>query len=520
MAAPFQPLPPGVYFNPSAEECVRDYLRPWNAGVRPGTDRIIVDVNIYSDRPDALVRGREPGFSRGFDYKWLMLTHCIRLCGGRGRGKARAKRDVATGGNWKVEQRAKGVAEHADGEDDPPAGGLRRTNGFYLGSGRGKGKKDAGVKTPWLMEELTTEEDEADAAGGWRGERLVKVFCKLYVSPRASDEKKMEIFGEDGVPFDREGKAKTLVVDLPAELFDAITESVYGAQGPGPAPPPPAPRVLGHRQGQPAAPPLLRVQYGETALRHHHGHAALPRVVHAHQHSHGEAHPGFLGNQRGQGAPRQIQGGPGHYYADEVQPQRRHVLDPYQTQEASPGFAFAGYYNRQDEVLYQYSAFVRLDPQQGEEMIPMEKKPRLEYDSLATQPQGGADSDRSSCVVQASTSQEQGQCGDTDANAKVFQEPEHVAKSSPPQEISGTATGPPELAHEACKVAAESMRDHDCDFITDFVDLQEPFVDAVPDILMCGTLNPPSGPSGDEPPLHLGFDEFLVDDFMKDVPDF
>ncbi|KAG2623312.1 hypothetical protein PVAP13_3KG052627 [Panicum virgatum] len=71
MAAPFlQPLPPGVYFNPSAEECVRDYLRPWrNAGVRPATDRIIVDVNVYSDRPDTLLRGRQPGFSRGFHYK-------------------------------------------------------------------------------------------------------------------------------------------------------------------------------------------------------------------------------------------------------------------------------------------------------------------------------------------------------------------------------------------------------------------------------------------------------------------
>ena len=97
-----------------------------------------------------------------------MLTHCVRVCGGKkGRATARARRNVATGGNWKVEQRAKGVAEHAGGEDDPSGGGdRRRTNGFYLGSGKGKC-----VKTPWLKEELTTEEDEADAAaGGWRGE--------------------------------------------------------------------------------------------------------------------------------------------------------------------------------------------------------------------------------------------------------------------------------------------------------------------------------------------------------------
>ena len=141
----------------------------------------------------------------------------------------------------------------------------------------------------------------------------------------------------------------------------------------------------------------------------------------------------------------------------------------------------------------------------------MEKRPRLEYDAPPPQPHGGGHSDRSSCVIQAFASQEQGvvtklhdddvdgPCGDTDADAKIFQEPEHVAKPPPPQEIPWTATGPPELAHEACKVA-ESMRDQGCDFI----------VGDVPDILMCGD---------DEPPLQLGFDEFFLEDFMKDFPD-
>ncbi|OEL27933.1 hypothetical protein BAE44_0011049 [Dichanthelium oligosanthes] len=181
MAGPLQALPPGVYFNPSAEECVRDFLRPWIAGVRPGTDRIIDDVDIYSEHPAALVRGREPGLSRGFEHKWFLLTHCVCLSGGRGRGKVRVKRDVATGGNWRVEQRTKNIAER-DQEEEPPGGDRRRTNGFYLGGGKGKGKNDGAFKTPWLMEELTTEEEEAAAAGGWRGERIVKVFCKLYVS--------------------------------------------------------------------------------------------------------------------------------------------------------------------------------------------------------------------------------------------------------------------------------------------------------------------------------------------------
>ncbi|KAG2623311.1 uncharacterized protein LOC120696862 [Panicum virgatum] len=295
------------------------------------------------------------------------------------------------------------------------------------------------------------------------------------------------------------------MVDLPADLFDAIAESVYGAQGPAPPPPlpPPAPRVFGlQQQCQPAAPPPLRVQYGQAALGHGHGHAVLPPLVHAHQHGHGwaHAHPGFLGYQHGQGAPCRIQGGPGQYCAVEVQPRWRHVVDLYQIQGASPGLS-GYYYNRQDEaLLYQYASpsFVRLDPGEEEEVIrTQKKKPRLEYDS---QSHGGGHSDKSSCVVQASTpQQEQGV-----ADAKVFQESaEHVAKPSPPQpqEIPGTATGPP----------AESRRDHDRDFIAD-VDLQEEqLVDHVPDILMRG---------GDEPPLQLGFDEFPLEDFMKDVPDF
>uniref|UniRef100_K3YBZ9 NAC domain-containing protein n=1 Tax=Setaria italica TaxID=4555 RepID=K3YBZ9_SETIT len=292
MAAPFQALPVGIYFNPSAEECVRDFLRPWIAGVRPATDRVIIGVDIYSDRPAALLQGRAPGFSRGFEHKWFMLTQCVRICGGKNRGKARAKRDVATGGNWKVEQRSKGVAEPDDGEDDPPGGDRRRTNGFYLllGGGAGKGtKKDGGVKTPWLMEEFTTAEDEAAAVDGWKGQRIIKVFCKLYVSPRATNDEKRDIFGEDGVPVDLHGHVKTVMAKLSHEYFDAVAENLNGDQGQGTAPP----RALGHQQGQPAAPVLPRVP------GHHHGHAVLPRGVPARPHQ----IQGSLGFQRGQATP-------------------------------------------------------------------------------------------------------------------------------------------------------------------------------------------------------------------------
>ncbi|OEL27934.1 hypothetical protein BAE44_0011050 [Dichanthelium oligosanthes] len=316
------------------------------------------------------------------------------------------------------------------------------------------------------------------------------------------------------------------------------------------------PRVLGLQQGQPAPPPPLRVQYAPTPdiLRHHYGHAVMPPGVPAHHHGHGGPHPGFLGYQCGQAAPRQIQG-------VAVQPQRRYVLDPYHHfQEPSPGVA--GYYSHQDTVVYYYPtpSFVRLDPQQGEEMAHMEKKPRLAYGGS---PPG---SEMSSCVVQASTSQ--GQCGDTDADAKVFQEPEPVPAPSPPQEIPGTGTAQPELDDDdAGKAAVELMPE------SDFMDLPDLFdLDDVPDYVMPqGMFKPPSDeeplpqpdfdefvkppsdeepppqpdfdefvkppsdeepppqpdfnefvkpPSDDEPPPQPDFDLFSWEDFMKDAPDF
>ncbi|CAN6339846.1 unnamed protein product [Urochloa humidicola] len=522
MAGPFEALPPGTYFNPTAEECVRDFLRPWIAGVPPAADQIITGVNIYSDNPATLVRYRAPGFSRGYEHKWLLLTHCIRISGGKARGKARAKRDVATGGNWKVEQRSKGIAEKSAAEeedDDPPGGDRRRTNGFYLpgpapAAGGKQGKKDSGIKTPWLMEELTTEEDEVAAVSGWRGERAVKVFCKLYVSPRATNDERREIFGEDGVPVDLYGHAKTLVAALPQDLFDAVAENFYAAeaeQGPPPPPrvlgcqpvaarrllghhqrqsatPPPPMRVLGHQQCQPAAAPPLRVPG-------HHAVPVPPRGVPAQQHGHGRPRQiqGSFGFQRGQAAPHQIQGGPcpAQYYV------------PYhQFQEASPGVS--GFYNSQGANLYHYAApsFAHLDPQQqqDEEMIHTGKKPRLEYGSPPAQPQGGgSDSDVSSCVDQASTSQEQG--SDTDADAKV------VLTPSPPQEIPGTATGPPADHADDAKV------------FEDLVDLQGQFVDDMPDFLRHDTFKPPFDDEM-QPPPPLGFDEFSLEELTKDIPDF
>lgn len=505
MAAPFRALPPGVYFNPTAEECVRDYIKPWAAGVPPPTDRVICDVDVYSDSPGALLLGREPGFSRGFNHKWLMLSHC----GGRGKTAAgRGKRVVATGGSWQSEQTPKGVVGASDGEDgededEQPHGGRRRSFGFYVG----KNGRKRGEKTPWIMEEFTALED-----GHGGGDGTFVVFCRIYLTPRLEKEdkeKKRQILGDDMVAFDRNGKLKPVRVVVSPELFDAA------AQGQVPAPPrvlgfqqaQPARHVLGFQQGQPAAPPLLRFlghQHGQAAatpavLGDHHGRAMLPWGVPAHHHGHAAAapHQRFLGYRQGQAA---VQGGPDEYCGTAVQPQLLHVLDPCYNQEASPS--------------------VRLvDPQQSKVMTHTEKKLRLAYGSPPPPPQS-SDSRPSSCVVHISPSQEQGVVIQIHDDNQCSAEP--VATTLPSQEIPGTATAgsaeaeppcdasapaPAELADDAGKAGAEPMLDPG--IYMNLVEF-EPFSEAVPDFLVHGEFNPPYD---DDPPPPPGFDEFQLVEF-------
>ena len=354
MAAPLRALPPGVYFNPTAEECVRDYIKPWAAGVPLQTDRVICDVDVYSDSPGALLLGREPGFSRGFEHKWLLLSRC----GGRGKTAAgRGKRVVATGGSWQSEQTPKGVVGTEDGEGDgeQPHGGRRRSFGFYVG----KNGRKRGEKTPWLMEEFTALEE--DGHGG--GDGTFVVFCRIYLSPRLDKEdkeKKRQILGDDMVAFDRNGKLKPVRVVASPGLFDAV------AQVQGTAPPPPrvlgfqqaqpARRVLEHQQGQPPTPSppprVLGFQQAQPAWRvlgHQQGLPPMPspspppRVLGFQQ-----AQPArrVLGRQQGQPPTPSPSPPPCVLGFQQAQPARR-VLGHQQGQPPTPSPRFLGYQHGQ-----------------------------------------------------------------------------------------------------------------------------------------------------------------------------
>ncbi|TVU39730.1 hypothetical protein EJB05_13169, partial [Eragrostis curvula] len=199
--AAMERLPPGVYFNPSPEECVTDYLLPWARGEQlPEMGRYIHEQSVYAQGPDALRRARAPGTTRAFEPKWYFLS----------RRNRRGGRAVATGGTWAVEQKQRVLLE-AGGDDGDVPGGTRKSYGFFVGK-----KK----KTPWLMEEFTA----GDSGGGGEEEdsEEVPVLCRVYVSPRATTDEKRAIFGEDGVAVDANKKKKPERVVIPADHFDAL----------------------------------------------------------------------------------------------------------------------------------------------------------------------------------------------------------------------------------------------------------------------------------------------------------
>ncbi|KAL6642342.1 hypothetical protein ACP70R_020523 [Stipagrostis hirtigluma subsp. patula] len=498
-------LPPGVYFNPGPEECVRDYLEPWmeSEGEERERDRdgVAVEEDIYQHSPDALARARPPGHARGFECRWYFLTHCARS-GGRGR------RTVATGGYWKVEQKTKDVEASGDGG----AGGKRRTYGFYVG----RGKDDRGKKTPWLMEEFAVEEEGGGDDG--KGERAVPVLCKVYVSPRASVDEKRDIFGEDGVPVDCDGNPKPARVVLSEHYFDAVAERLQ----PG--------AVLGHQHYQAAAPPppppgVLGDQ--PDVLGDHHGQAMLPPGVLAHQHGQDVHHPGVLGYEHGQdvhlpgvlgyehgqevhlpgvlgyhhGEAVLLQGGLDQYYGMAAEQHPPEFLDPYHIHQGFPGVP--GPYNGEEAAIYHQPAPPGLlGPQQDEEEIHTEKKPRLSYGSPAPPPEG-MESTITTCEFES-------------------QEPEPAPTSSLPEGSSGTVTTespppsddalaplPPELGFDAYQEAGEPLPGGPVDS-TDSTQLS--FGDE--------SVGMPFGfeiPFDDLPPPLPDFDVFSVEDFAFDL---
>lgn len=194
----------------------------------PTSERIIDGLDLYSNNPAALLLSREPGFSRAYEHRWLALARCPCQHEGRSGGRVRMKRDVATGGFWRVDQSSKPVGGEGSGD-------RRCVNAFFASAAGGK-RTESSMKTAWLMEELTL------GGGGRSAESTIPVFCELYVREQASKEEKLRILGEKRVPFDSCGKPKPVRVLLPEDLFDKVCQVIGGGQGQAP-PPWTAPRL-------------------------------------------------------------------------------------------------------------------------------------------------------------------------------------------------------------------------------------------------------------------------------------
>ncbi|KAL6642343.1 hypothetical protein ACP70R_020524 [Stipagrostis hirtigluma subsp. patula] len=542
-------LPPGVYFYPSPEECVADYLVPWARREHlQETGTFIFEQDIYAHSPDALRQAYPPGTARGFDRKWYFFAHC-RLTGGRG------CRGVKTGGSWKVEQKTKKVAETGDGDDEEaePVSGKRRTYGFHL----------AGKKTPWLMEEFRS--DEVGRPGGAADQ--VPVLCRIYVSPRADKDDKREILGEGAADDDRKkGNVKPTRIVLDEGYFDALAEllrlRIHGGQGQG-APPPPQPVVPAHHHPQAAPPPLVVPdhQHSEAAPPqafpgHHHRQAAPPQAVPGHHHRQAATPVGHHHGQLAQQSQTMHQPGIHRYHHGQGMPPTS--VHRYHHGQGMPPTGVHRYHQGQPSQLRQPPVLIDQYYQPApasfhglkleDEAPPAEKKPRLTYDAVDAPPpppQGMASS-MLICQLEVSALQKQGimikrhggdhgyheepcvmiklydddQRRGTDAGAVATKEPEPVPASPPPQpppppenpgnpasprsspEAATLHPPPPDLTlDDACQEDEEALRGG-------FMDAaQMPFSDDAPDLAMLYEFQPPSCPDFD--------DTFPLDDLFR-----
>ena len=229
---PPQQLPPGVYFSPSREECL-GFLNRRIAGDTELRDVAghIHSANVYGESPDTLRQRHPPASIRDRDSTWWFMsqTRFQSKTAGGGASK-RADRHVETGGYWRLEQSKKKL-------DDE---GFKNCFGYYVGPHK---KTD---KTPWLMQEFTSAHD--DGAGKWG----VPALYRVYVTPNATDQQLTDLFGEDAVKYEADGKkkkpARTMVPELYFDRIAALLPegSVHGVvaqdqeHAPAPLPPPPA----------------------------------------------------------------------------------------------------------------------------------------------------------------------------------------------------------------------------------------------------------------------------------------
>ncbi|CAM0953669.1 unnamed protein product [Alopecurus aequalis] len=197
-----QPLPPGVYFSPTPEECL-GFLNRRIAGDTELRDARghIRHANVYGESPDALRQRHPPASFRERERTWWFMSETKFQSRTAGGGASKRKdRQVEAGTYWRLEQSKEKL------DDD----GFKNTFGFYVGPHK---KKD---KTPWLMQEFTSTNDDGAGKGG------VPALYRVYVTPRATDEQLRRIYGEDGVKHEPDGTKKPGRAMIPAEYFNRI----------------------------------------------------------------------------------------------------------------------------------------------------------------------------------------------------------------------------------------------------------------------------------------------------------
>ncbi|KAM0873813.1 hypothetical protein ACQ4PT_037822 [Festuca glaucescens] len=215
---PPPPLPPGVYFSPTRDECL-GFLNRRIAGDNEMADvrGYIFNANVYGESPDALRRRHPPASIRGRgDHTWWFLskTRFQSKTVGGGASK-RADRHVETGGYWRLEQskerlkqRRQSKEQSEEEDEQPEADGVKNCFGFYVG------RDD---KTPWLMQEFTSANDDGTGKLG------VPALYRVYVTPRATRDQLTGIFAkEDDVKKGPDGKKKPARAMVPQGYFDRI----------------------------------------------------------------------------------------------------------------------------------------------------------------------------------------------------------------------------------------------------------------------------------------------------------
>jgi hypothetical protein len=160
---PPPPLPPGVYFSPTKEECLQFLNRSIGGdGALADARGYIFHANVYGESPEALRRRHPPASTREGDHAWWFLSQTRFQSSRTSSRSKRADRRVGAAGHWGLEQTRTALADDA---------GFKNCFGFYTG------KRKAMDKTQWLRQ------------GG------VPAVYKIYVTPHATHEQLMDTYG-------------------------------------------------------------------------------------------------------------------------------------------------------------------------------------------------------------------------------------------------------------------------------------------------------------------------------------